>query len=596
MNEGKHGTLGRLISFINILKKKSPWAIWGLAACVLVASLLLATSNYMMRLLIDLFSWAGDATELIHSALWTIVIILICRYGTRAFNQIMQYACTSVSEKVSYQLQDDMLHKIEHIELVSFEETKNRDLIARIRDTMSRDSADLLNSLAFTAYGVLVIVLYSVILGSVVWYFPIILLLTSAAALILSMRHGMDKYILKISQSRWWRKCRYYETLLSQRQAAKEMRAFNLTDYLLNRWTSLRKNMIREDLKLLGKYTIIEFLGKLLQNGGYFACLLICGMRVIQGESTVGEFSLILSVGGIFYDDFSQALEQIDRISRFYVFMDDAVAFENMSNEQIDKENDKSIKMDKPIGIEFQNVTFSYPDAQQAAIRDVSCAIKPGEIIVCVGENGSGKTTFVNLLLGLYLVQKGSINIDGKAIQMVRHIIREKTACVMQKFNRYQMTVAENLSYDQPLDPLVINERSLGILDFIDTLPQGYYTPLGPLEEGGVELSGGQWQRIAIGRALLKSGTQMLVFDEFTAALDPIIESSLYEALRKHINGRTTIITSHRLGVCSLADRIFVFSNGNIVEEGIHQDLMKHKGHYYSMYQAQRTLYEHESE
>lgn len=272
-------------------------------------------------------------------------------------------------------------------------------------------------------------------------------------------------------------------------------------------------------------------------------------------------------------------------------------------------------KKDAPC-LELRIVSFSY-DGVHPVLRDINFTLGKNEIIALVGPNGGWKSTLmkmalgllepnsgqvylkgvpISLLLGLYLVQKGSINIDGKAIQMVRHIIREKTACVMQKFNQYQMTVAENLSYDQPLDPLVINERSLGILDFIDTLPQRYYTPLGPLEEGGVELSGGQWQRLAIGRALLKSGTQMLVFDEFTAALDPIIESSLYEALRKHINGRTTIITSHRLGVCSLADRIFVFSNGNIVEEGIHQDLMKHKGHYYSMYQAQRALYEHESE
>ena len=213
-----------------------------------------------------------------------------------------------------------------------------------------------------------------------------------------------------------------------------------------------------------------------------------------------------------------------------------------------------------------------------------------------MGENGSGKTTFILLLSGLYRPQKGKTTFAGKDLMDNLGLMRRATSFVFQDFGRYQITVADNIRIGNLYRDLSDQEIKLaakrsGADEFIEKLDQKYNTFLGTLEEGHTDLSGGQWQKLAFARAITRQEARVMILDEQTAALDPISEAKFYHDFKDLTGDRTAIMISHRLGATKLADRILVFDDGRIVEEGTHEELMSNRGLYYEMYQAQAQWY-----
>lgn len=241
-------------------------------------------------------------------------------------------------------------------------------------------------------------------------------------------------------------------------------------------------------------------------------------------------------------------------------------------------------------------MSFAYPNTDRLVLRDINVKIRQGEKIAIVGENGSGKTTFFLLLAGLYRPQKGKIFFAGKNLEDNLGLMRRATSFVFQDFGRYQLTVADNIRignlYRELSDAdIELAAKLIGADEFIQKLEQKYQTFLGNLEEGRTDLSGGQWQKLAFARAIAKPEARVMMLDEQTAALDPISEAKFYQEFKELTGDRIAIMISHRLGATKLADRIFVFDKGQIVEEGTHEELMKRRGLYYEMYQAQAQWY-----
>ena len=224
------------------------------------------------------------------------------------------------------------------------------------------------------------------------------------------------------------------------------------------------------------------------------------------------------------------------------------------------------------------------------AVNDLSFDIHEGEPVGIVGLNGSGKSTFTKLLLGALIPGNGSIKVNEIELSKLLHCFRDKTSYVPQDYGMFKMTLSENLRLGN--DRISLDGYDPKFINFLNKLPEGHDTPLGNVYPNGVDLSGGEWQRISIERALLRDHTETYIMDEPAASLDPIMESELYEHFTRELKGKTIIITSHRLGACSLADYIYVFDHGEIIEEGTHEFLMSIKGKYYEMYIAQRSLYE----
>jgi ABC-type multidrug transport system fused ATPase/permease subunit len=249
-------------------------------------------------------------------------------------------------------------------------------------------------------------------------------------------------------------------------------------------------------------------------------------------------------------------------------------------------------------GIRFESVTFTYPDADEPAVEDVTFHLAPGEKLALVGENGSGKTTLIKLLTRLYEPTTGRITLDGRDLaDWNLASLRQRMGVIFQDFVRYQFTVGENIGVGD-VDALDDEARwrqaaELGMADgFIEQLPQGYDTQLGRWFAGGRELSLGQWQKLALSRAFMRSSADILVLDEPTASMDAEAESRIFEHFRAATNDKMAVLISHRFSTVRMADRILVLSVGRILEQGSHEQLMEARGEYHRLFTLQARGYE----
>jgi ATP-binding cassette subfamily B protein len=248
-------------------------------------------------------------------------------------------------------------------------------------------------------------------------------------------------------------------------------------------------------------------------------------------------------------------------------------------------------------GIEFENVSFTYPGAEQRALADVSLHVRPGQSVALVGLNGSGKTTFVKLLAGLYTPDAGVIRYQGTDLkEWDAEVLRSRIGVIFQDFNRYQLKVGENIGAG---DVTAFEDRERWSQaaargrahDFIEALPQSYETPLGRWFNSGQELSGGQWQRIALARAFMRGGAEILVLDEPTAAMDAETEAEIFDHFRTLTADRIAVLISHRFSTVRHADLIVVMDQGRIVESGSHEELMQLGGRYARLFDLQARAY-----
>lgn len=247
--------------------------------------------------------------------------------------------------------------------------------------------------------------------------------------------------------------------------------------------------------------------------------------------------------------------------------------------------------------IVFEHVSFSYPGTEREVISDLSLTIRGGEKIAIVGDNGSGKSTFISLLTGIFSPDSGSVSIGGLSMEEHKRALRQRISVIYQDFAHYEASIRDNITVSDEERKLSDEEildlaRRIHVEDVILEQPEGLDAILGHMSEKGNTLSGGQWQKIALLRAVYRSRADIMILDEPTAALDPIAEAQLYQNFSELTGHRTALLISHRLGITGLVDRILVFREGRIVEDGSHGELMARRGHYYAMYQAQAKWYQ----
>lgn len=398
--------------------------------------------------------------------------------------------------------------------------------------------------------------------------------------------------------------------LLTGRAEAAKVRLFGTRQYLLDKWHSLRHDRKRDMLQAQWKRTTASLWGNLISGAFFVGAFVLVTYWIMDGNLTVGNY-VTVTTGAIWFQDCLRALIRLIRtaeeeshfVGDLFEFLDAAqiegdlderaLAFDPSSS----KTHDVTVA---PCGIgmalEAYGVSFTYPTQSTPVIHNVNVRIEPGEKIAIVGDNGAGKTTLVKLLVGLYLAESGEVTIDGEAVSFQNAPrLRQRIAPVFQDYATYHVTARENIAFGdvQRLDDATALQTAAtkaDVASVIAGLPDRFDAFLGK-EFGEVDLSGGQWQRIALARAFFR-GADLLVLDEPTAALDPKAELALFERFAELVEGRTAIMVSHRLGITRLADRILVMSDGRIVESGTHEELLALDGKYAAFFRTQAQWYQ----
>ena len=383
----------------------------------------------------------------------------------------------------------------------------------------------------------------------------------------------------------------YFENCITEREYFKETRVLGAFSYFreLYSHTLIRLNKIKFQASV--KSTFTELGMQLLSLSGYIGVLLLLLDSLMKGTISVGVFAAVFASIDQMFEMMKGLFERVGILAEYFSKVQNYLRFLQMPERE---GADMEISADADISI--HSVSFVYPGTERKAVDDVSLTIKNGETVALVGENGSGKTTLVRLITGLYLPCEGDIFYGEANTKTVsaRSLFKNISA-VFQKYQRYQMTLRENVGISdvyQAADDAVMDKISgqAGLNKEDDSFPNGYNTMLSR-EFDGVDLSGGEWQRVAIARSFFRSH-QFIVLDEPTAAIDPIEETNIYNRFAEISKDKTAIIVTHRLGSVKLADRILVMKQGSLIEQGTHTELLAADGEYARLYHSQEQWYQ----
>ena len=403
-------------------------------------------------------------------------------------------------------------------------------------------------------------------------------------------------YATSFRQTPIRRQLDYLRVLGGSREAAKELKLFGLREFLIERFTRLSDEIYRENVGLARRRLIAGAFLSMVGTAGYYSAYVFIVWRTIGGALTIGELTFLSGAIVQASGNIQQIFSTLASIADQALFLTDLLAFFAMRPTIYSKPN--ALPAPRPIvrGFEFRNVSFRYPGSSRLVLNGLNFQLKPGERVALVGENGQGKTTIVKLMTRLYDPSEGQILLDGFDLReySLEDLYRE-IGVIFQDFMRYEMTARENIAVGQieefaRPEALELAAKKSMAAAVIERLPRNYEQMLGRRFDGGVDLSGGEWQKVALARAYLRNA-QLLILDEPTAALDARSEFEVFRRFAELTTGKTALFISHRFSTVRMADRVVVLENGKISEDGSHEQLASLGGHYAEMFEMQAVHY-----
>lgn len=415
-------------------------------------------------------------------------------------------------------------------------------------------------------------------------------------AAVLSMLQKDETYRMRTKWMKEGNLTIHYSDVCRMNGPMKEIRFFGLYPYLKEKWRELSQGYINKKKKVTGKHLLYNSIADVLRNGVYLIVILIVVWEIYHDpEKGLGTFMLVLSSAEQLQSVTTSLLVNIVSIFTDVRYIEDFFRLLEMEREQPESAAGSAAAYRKA-DIAFEDVRFAYPGSVKQALDGVTVRIRQGEKIAIVGANGSGKSTFVSLLCGFYRPDSGRISVNGQDIMENLKKLRRSISVIFQTFCQYQDTLRSNITISDPGrsgedQEILALAQDTGAYETISDQEKALDEMVGIFSEKGNNLSGGQWQKIAITRALYRRNACVYILDEPTAALDPLGEANIYRNFRQLTGDKTTILISHRLGITSVVDRILVFDKGRIVEDGSHAELMAKDGLYARMYRAQARWY-----
>lgn len=504
----------------------------------------------------------------------------------------------NVKEKLTAHVNFLLLDKADSFkDLMRFEDSYFYDELQLIQEQVVYQPTNLLGTVSIVFRELITMATMLILLSPLGWWIPLLILLAFLPQTYFSFQIQWDIWETMSEKSPQARKMQYYSSVMLTDTYAKEVRLFNLGSLFIQRYLEAFENKYQAMRILRAKKALVRSTLAILSASANAIAFYWVVSQALRGQLSPGNILLFIQSLAYIQENLIQLINSVFTMQETLIFMERLYKFLDSQPTLPIAVPSKSVPLPIKSGITFDNVSFSYPDGR-LALEKISFTLKPGKTVALVGENGSGKTTLIKLLARFYDPTKGKILIDNTELKYLKlEEWRQQIAVVFQDFSRYFLTIGENIALGNlellnDLEELKIAAQKAGISDKVALLENKYQTLLGK-QFDGTELSGGEWQKIAIARAFIRQKqSQILVLDEPTAALDPRSEYEIYHNFSELLNGKTAILVTHRLASVLMADSIIVLKNGKLIEQGTHEELLQQEGEYATLWNMQAKQYD----
>jgi ATP-binding cassette subfamily B protein len=523
----------------------------------------------------------------------------------RAVGAYMGYGRNLFVRRVQLEAERRLLAQASKVDLGHFDNSNWHDRLARAKRDVSWRPGDLTWSVLGLSGNVVTVVLMAGLLASLHWALVVLALAAAALSLLLERRVTSRLYEYFYKETPEEREREYLGDLLVQPKSTKEIRAYVLADYLLGRHGRLSESLFKQRELMYRSATRTSMLTGLVGGTTLALAYVFLAVRGVAGQIDPGGVVLVIGAFNAVSGTLGQISSTFVAVDQHTTFLDDYFSFLSIEPLLPVPAHPASLQdwhqSISTRGIEFDNVSFAYPGGHEPAVEGLNLHIRPGELIALVGENGVGKSTLIKLLLRFYDPDKGSVRVGGVDLKDVEpSILRSCIGVLFQDYASYELSVRENVVMGRPHghapDDQVNDERVMEALRdarsdwLLKKMPRGLDAKVGRLFEGGHDLSGGEWQRLALARIMYRDA-DIWILDEPTSSLDPEAEAAIFAELKENLKGRIGIVISHRFSTVRIADRIAVIAGGHVTELGTHQELLRAEGRYAQLFELQAAGY-----
>jgi ATP-binding cassette subfamily B protein len=514
----------------------------------------------------------------------------------RALGAYTGYGRNLFVRRVQLEAERRLLEQASKVDLGHFDNSDWHDRLARAKRDVSWRPGDLTWSVLGLSGNIVTIVLMAGLLWHLHWLLVVLALAAAGLSLMLERRVTSKLYEFFYKETPEEREREYLADLLVQPRSTKEIRAYVLADYLLGRHHRLSEDLFRQREQMYRSGTEISLLSGLVTGTTLALAYAFVAARGITGAIDPGGVVLVIGAFTAVSSTLGTISSTFVAVDQHTTFLEDYFSFLGIHALVPAPSHPRELPPGPISGLTFDHVSFAYPGGTEQAVAGLSLEVRPGELIALVGENGAGKSTVVKLLLRFYDVGAGAVRVGGIDVRdLSPDTLRNRIGVLFQDYASYEFSVRENVAMGRP-DGAVDDARVLRALRdsrsewLVRKMPNGLASKVGRLFEGGHDLSGGEWQRLALARIMYRDA-DIWILDEPTSSLDPEAEAGIFAELKAHLKGRIGIVISHRFSTVRIADRIAVIADGRVKEIGSHEELIRARSRYAELFELQAAGY-----
>lgn len=598
------GFFSRLFYTFRMVWETGHWILFAMIAIAILTGIMPLVgsliSSEILNALQDVIEGKGAAVFLGSMVMSLLIFYFVYKIINSVIGRLNTAVTRIAGEKVVRYVKLQIMEKAKEVDISAFDQPEFYEKLENANREAGHRPIGVLSSTFDAISKLITLISYIVVLVTApdMWWAALVMIAISIPTAVVSFSYRRKNYMYMRFRSKDRRQMNYYSDIMVNKDMVKEIRIFDLGDRFTDSfdevfsgyYAGIRRLIVRENF-----WQISITIFSSIVNCVFFAMI---AYQVFEGRLMIGDYSLYTGALTSIASNVASLITVSASVYEGTLFVDNLISFMKVKPTVVpSREEPEHVSRGCAHTIEFQNVSFRYPQTNRDVLKNINLTIRPGETAVLVGLNGAGKTTFIKLLTRLYDPTEGRILLDGKDLR--EYDVKELYAMfgiIFQDFGKYALDVKENIKLgdvnrEHSMEDVMKAAKAANVEEYISRLPRGYDTPLMKyFERDGIELSIGQWQKLAIARAFY-STSDILILDEPTASLDPMAEQEIFNQFDALRRDKTTIFVSHRLSSATSATKIIVLEYGQLIEEGTHRELMEKRGKYYELFSTQARRY-----